>query len=263
VLLVVLNTAPEDAFLRELAVEWLKLNEFSLIYWGKLWLLLNIKRPKDSSITFMEAEGIKFLEATLDLADGRSVETWSLVWNRIRRRRSLSERLISLAHDATPEFYRHKKFVEFVLSNIASQDFARKHVVTWLQTSPQGTISWSDIFVRLVKQSNPDEEILMMGKNWLQSHPNLNRWKNVWDALFLKGYDPRSLVEIARKWLERAYPDITVWPKVMCSVLESGTFTSSEIDVATQWLASHPKRATTKSYRELKLALEKSQILST
>jgi hypothetical protein len=251
VLLTTLNSSREDLFLRELTAQWLGLNQFNLIYWGRLWLLLNTRSLSIDKIKFMEDEGFEFLEATIDLTDRKSVETWSLVWNRLRRRRKLSKRLVQLAERASPKYGDHTRFVQLVLPHIASEPFARQRLIGWLKNSPQKSVSWPDIYVRLLNQNESHDEILSMGINWLRSNPNLNRWKKVWDVLRSRAGNHDELIQIARSWLEKAYPDIHVWPEVMAAVIEASNFDETEIDIAERWLISHPDRKQTKSFRRL------------
>jgi hypothetical protein len=251
VLLTVLNFSRENSSLRELAARWLTLNQFSLIYWGRLWLLVTAKASTEDKIEFMEVEGFTFLETTIEIADRKSVETWSLIWNRLRRRRKLSKRLVQLAQHASKIYGDHTRFVQLVLPHVTSEPFARKRLIGWLKNAPQRSASWPDIYVRLINQTETDDEVVSMGIHWLQSNPNLSRWKKVWDAVLLKTGDHGTLIRIARDWLERTYPDIYVWPEVMASVIAAGVFSETEIDTARKWLVSHGNRKKTKTYSKL------------
>lgn len=250
VLLTVLNSSRDDVSLREMAARWLALCQYNVIYWGRLWLLLNAKNT-DLKASFSEDQGLDFLEATSELADRRSVEIWSLVWNRLRRR-ATSDRLFQLAEVVAPKFSYDPKFIQTVLANAASQPFARGFLVDWLQSSFRGTTAWADIYSRLVRQNHEiDGRIRTIGLDWLREFPNLNSWKTVWDALASKDLDHSTLIQIASDWVQKAYPDIYIWPEVMSDIISAGKASQADLDIAKRWLASREDRRETRSYRRL------------
>jgi hypothetical protein len=246
-----LHSSMENDVLRRSAMLWLRQEEFSLIYWGLIWLDLNSKYSGSAPIAFMEEEAFRFLETTVELADRRSVDIWSRVWNRIRNRRNISLRLVTLAERVAPFFSHSPKFIQSVLAHLITYPFAVETLVRWLQSSAQSTTIWADVYIRLISNSNLNQELLDMGFSWLERNPNLNRWKAVWDVLHSRTKDQKRLVQIAREWLERAYPDILVWPEVMAAIIEAGDVSAVEIELAAQWLSSHASRHQTKSYHRL------------
>jgi hypothetical protein len=244
-----LRSYPQEPQLRDYAIRWLDLEEFNSVCWAPIWMALSSKTLPQYG------NPIAFLGATARLADFRSVSNWRRVWVRLRSNDDNQAALVELGEQVIADIINVPELFETVIPYLMKIGSVRPstemEIRRWLQSGEKGRNIWPESFLWCLRRRPDDQALIDLGLHWLSFYTNLNRWKDVWDALRAVNIKSELMIKLARNWLERAYPKIRIWPEIMMAVLESGPPRVDEIKRAAQWLDSHSDRSDTEPYKKL------------
>jgi len=188
----------ESSELRALGQSWVGANG-AHPWWSYAWIYLaqTAERVAHLERSRLAAAALRAIPQQPDIA--ADLKVWNLAIDLGVDHDDLTQAIVAKLTSATNP-YKNKRGIDFMVEEISEQQRAPA-LVSGLEADWEAP-GWAHFWQQLLADGRLSENLLPLGRRWLDGREDRPEWAHVWQVLVARNHELDTLLPLGRRWLD-------------------------------------------------------------